>query len=403
MNPAQRSQARLDGRIIDSQPGRELILRAARAHTMVPGQAPLHDAAVLVRGRTITRVEPYPALNSSPGATVVDLGDVTLCPGLLNAHGHLELAHLAGACPRQAGFTAWVRWLLSQPLLSRDPGPIQAALAAMAATGTQALADVCTRSPALVASACKAMEFPAVIFTEFFGCWEAAPGDLPWPGTRPAPDAPDGFVRTAAAGHALYSTNPETLRLAKAWDAAHGRPFTIHLAEHQGEVELFATGAGEFADLLATRVLPKNYRAPGLTPVAYAERLGLLNETTLAVHCVQVGPGDLDILKATNTAVCLCPRSNAIIGVGRAPFEAYFASSLRLCLGTDSLASNDDLNLWNEARCLRQAMPSPPPLTRLLAAMTASPAHALGFAHLGALAPGRLARLATVPQDFEEE
>jgi len=411
VNPSGISRARLDGRIIASQPGRELILRATRALTMVPGQAALDDAAVIIDGGVITRVAPYRALGPSPGATVVDLGDVTLCPGLINAHGHLELAHLTGKCPRGAGFPAWVRWLLGQPLASRDPEPIQAALAAMAATGTHALADVCTRTPALVARACRAAEFPAVLFTEFFGCWEAEPGVLPWPDSPPAsgrtdePEESDetgGLIRTAAAGHALYSTNPETLRLAKAWDEARNLPFTIHLAEHHGEVELLATGRGEFAALLAARVLPKNFTAPGLSPVAHAERLGLLGKTTLAVHCVQVGRADLDILQATGTNVCLCPRSNAVIGVGRAPFEDYFASPLRLCLGTDSLASNDDLNLWNEARFLRETMASPPEPARLLAAMTVNPAQALGFSRQGALAPGRLARLATVPEDFRQ-
>ena len=400
------SQARIDGRLVAAAPGRELVLRAASAHTMLPGAAPVADAAVVVGGQGIARVAPYRSLGPMSGATVVDLGDVSLCPGLINAHGHLELAHLAGASPpRGEGFPAWVRWLLAQPLASRDPGPIRTALAAMAASGTQALADVCTRTPALVARACAAAEFPALLFGEFFGCWQARPGELPWPEAPPEPDGQgeeDSLVRTAAAGHALYSTNPETLRLALAWDVARGLPFSLHLAEHQGEVELLASGQGEFAELLAKRVLPENYRAPGLTPVAYAERLGLLGKATLAVHCVQVGPADLDRLVATDTAVCLCPRSNALIGVGRAPLEAYFASPLRLCLGTDSLASNDDLNLWNEARWLRQAMPSPPALPRLLAAMTTTPARVLGFARLGSLAPGRLARLATVPGDLDE-
>ncbi|MBF0514517.1 MAG: amidohydrolase family protein, partial [Desulfovibrionaceae bacterium] len=369
-----------------------------------PGQAAIDDAAVTVEGATIVRVEPFGASGRAGGATVADLGEITLCPGLINAHGHLELAHLAGTCPRGAGFAAWVRWLLSQPLVCRDPGPAASALASMAATGSQALADVSTRRQAQVAAACRAASFPALLFNEFFGCWQARPDVLPWPDQAPPPGEIGGQdvpQRTAAAGHALYSTNPEILRLAKAFDNAHGLPFTIHLAEHLGEVELLATGRGEFADLLAQRVLPKDYRAPGLTPVAYAQRLGLLGATTLAVHCVHAGRRDREILTATNTAVCLCPRSNAVIGVGQAPFADYFASSLRLCLGTDSLASNDDLNLWNEARFLREAMPAPPPPGRLLAAMTSTPAQVLGFDRLGALAPGRLARLARVPEDFD--
>jgi aminodeoxyfutalosine deaminase len=398
------SRAWLDGREIASAPGRELILRAARAYPMLPGLEPVADAAVTVAGGVIRRVEPFGELGHCHGATVADLGEVTLCPGLINAHGHLELAHLgalAGERPRGRGFPAWVRWLLAQPLVSQDEAPILNALASMAATGTTAVADVCTRNPAPVAAACRQADMPAILFHEFFGCWDAPAGVQPWPQAEPGPSGPDDLVRRARAGHALYSTNPDTLRLAKAWDEARGLPFTIHLAEHEGEAELLATGRGEFAALMAQRVLPKDFSPPGLSPVAYAAKLGLLGPDTLAVHCVHVDARERELLLASNTAVCLCPRSNRLIGVGAPPAQDYLDAGLRLCLGTDSLASNDDLDLWNEARALTRLTPRPPALGRLLAAMTITPAQALGLdARLGSLAPGRLARLATVPADI---
>jgi cytosine/adenosine deaminase-related metal-dependent hydrolase len=140
-----------------------------------------------------------------------------------------------------------------------------------------------------------------------------------------------------------------------------------------------------------------------MRPVPYAADLGLLDEGTLAVHCVHLDASDIRLLAESGAHVCLCPRSNAAINVGTAPARALAEAGAPLCLGTDSLASNHDLDLWNEARALRDlpAGHDLPPAA-LLRLLTVGGATALGRGDIGSIVPGRRARLALLPQDFSQ-
>jgi cytosine/adenosine deaminase-related metal-dependent hydrolase len=179
-----------------------------------------------------------------------------------------------------------------------------------------------------------------------------------------------------------------------------GKTFTMHLAEHDDELHCLLSGSGPLSDMLRERgVLPQGYKPPGKRPVNYAHELGLLGENTLAVHCVHCNAQEAGLLAMTGTAVCLCPRSNAAINAGgAAPVDLLLDKGVLLCLGTDSLASNSDLNLWNEARALRDAHQLP---TQALARlMTVNAAYALRRPELGRLAPGCRAAWAALPEDF---
>lgn len=377
--------------MVDIPEGQTVILRARRVAAMLPGQAALADGAVLVRQGRIAAVGPWRQMKDS-APTVRDLGEVTLGPGLINAHTHLELSHLGLPPVTGQGYTAWVRWLLAQPLDSLTVDDLARAAAQLRACGTAAVADIASRNASLVAGGLDAAAIAFVMQYEYFGF-------------HPREDVPEfeGIPqeRLALAGHALYSTHPETLRRAKAWDTAHGRCFSMHLAEHEGEVELLADGTGAFADLLRIRVLPPDYAPPGMSPVARAAGLGLLDARTLAVHCVQVSQGDIAELARSGATVCLCPRSNALIGVGQAPVRDILAAGIPCCLGTDSLASVADLDLWNEMRALFQNLDAPLGLEAALALVTRNPADVLGLSGLGRLAPGALARFCLLPPDLE--
>jgi cytosine/adenosine deaminase-related metal-dependent hydrolase len=407
-------------------------LRIVRARTILAapaaraGTGRLDNGAAAVVGGRVAAVGGWPDIHRSHGGRdvpVEDLGEVVLAPGLVNAHVHLELCRLRGRTVLGRGFEAWVRSLLG--LLAAGPGPddaeqaaLDAALAEMRASGTACAADVCTRRPAFVSAGLDRAGLEYVLFYEWFGhrfdrpsgpagqgAGESAQeGDgLPWPAEVAGLPEAVRVRRLAAGGHALYSTSADALRAAKDWDRARGKPFTLHLAEHQGEAEFLRAGAGEFGAMLRERVVPRDWRPPGLSPVAYADSLGLLDGSTLAVHCVHLGDGDIDLLARSGATACLCPRSNQAIGAGRAPWSRLAEAGVPLCLGTDSLASNADLDLWNEARSLLAHWPGLRPAD-VLAMMTVTPARVLGLAgDLGAVAPGRLARFAVVPDDLAAE
>ncbi|MDR3044745.1 MAG: amidohydrolase family protein [Desulfovibrio sp.] len=404
---------------------------------------PVGAARVLsgLRGGIIEAVEPMDAFRRRTGVPLADLGEVTLMPGVVNCHAHLELSHLAGRTVLGGGFVPWVKSLLPLAGAETPPDVRAAALAEAArqlvACHTAHVGDITAVAPAAVRRAMQAASIGCSHFAEVFGYRfttrdgePAAPADTAalWPramaelasdlavddfppsgptispGPAPAPGAPFPIHPDAAlAGHALYSTHPVALAAARRWCERNHRVFSMHLAEHPDEVEFLTTGRGALADLLAVRVLPPGFAAPGMRPVPYAAELGLLDEGTLAVHCVQLDAADIRLLAESGAHVCLCPRSNAAINVGTAPARALAEAGAPLCLGTDSLASNHDLDLWNEARALRDlpAGHDLPPAA-LLRLLTVDGAAALGRGDIGAIVPGRRARLALLPQDFSQ-
>nr|WP_043795416.1 amidohydrolase family protein [Solidesulfovibrio fructosivorans] len=378
-------------------------MTARRIVTRIPCDGPperLDDGAVVLTGRRVLDVGPRRRVLAGFSGPVVDCGPATLVPGLINAHVHLELSRLRGLSPRGQGFAAWAAWLMRQDLSPPSPEILDAAVSEMAEAGTGAVIDVGSRAGPAVAKALARGGLSGLVCHEYFGFRRLPPADIP-PELQAAVAGAPG-LDAAPSGHALYSTSPENLRRAREACLRLGAPFCLHLAEQAGETALLATGEGELAELLRGRVLPRDWRAPGRSPVAEARSQGLLGPSTLAVHAVWLDAADKKLLAASGTAVCLCPRSNAVIGVGTADAPGLLAAGVPLCLGTDSLASNDDLDLWNEVRALLAAHPDFPG-GQALSALTATPARLLGRERdLGLLAPGAMGGAAVVPDDLTE-
>ena len=201
------------------------------------------------------------------------------------------------------------------------------------------------------------------------------------------------MARCAPGGHALYSTGPEILAAARQDCARMGRVFSFHLAESPEETQMLTTGDGPLRAFYDKVVLPQGWEAPGLRPLAYALKLGLLGPGTLAVHGVQLDAQEVEVLAASGAAMCLCPRSNRNLGVGVAPVREMMESGALLCLGTDGLTSNRDLDVRKEAVWLRETLDVPP--EALVRMLTVNGAAALNVLDCGA---GRLEKGG--PADF---
>jgi cytosine/adenosine deaminase-related metal-dependent hydrolase len=133
----------------------------------------------------------------------------------------------------------------------------------------------------------------------------------------------------------------------------------------------------------------------GGSPVEYLDACGFLGRDVLAVHGVQMSDADLQILAARGTTLVTCPRSNQQTGAGTPPVERFYASGVTIAVGTDSLASTPDLNLFSELAALRRLAPSVPARS-LIESATRHGARALGFADFGTIETGKSARLLAV-------
>ena len=322
----------------------------------------MEDAVLLTAHGQILGLESFADFSRRPSVqfALTDFGEACLVPGLINAHCHLELSHLAGNTAQGGGFANWLSSLV--PLLHKEydsalvRSAITHAIEDAFACGTAHIGDVTSRLPleisAIAASLAKsrALPYPVTHFLEAIGftpnkgidsaegysplCVEAIPEDV--------------RANFAIAGHALYSTSPKALQAAYSWSRKHGRIFSLHLAESEQEQECLMSGCGALHDIMRASLLPKDWLCPGMGAVDYAVKLQLLSMSTLAVHCVHISDNDMRHLSLSGAYVCLCPRSNEYIGVGRARASAMVGAGVNLCLGTDGLSSNHNLDMQQE-------------------------------------------------------
>lgn len=384
------------------------MIDVLRASWLVPVHSiPLRDAWVAVEGERIlatgTGRFDLGALPATPGSrapAVVerDLGAVVLMPGLVNAHTHLELSGLRGAVPPAASLPLWVRHLMTARNASPgDQSAVDAAIEEARACGTVAIGDV---SNSLISrEPLRAAGMSAVVFHEVLGFdpevaqsrFQAAHDRLDeW-------DDQNGTVRMRVAAHAPYSTSPELVRLIASATSSAWPPTTIHVAESGAECEFLQSGTGPWRDLLTDLgVSAPAWQAPRATPVQYLDELGMWRPGVLAVHGIHVTDADLELLARRGVTLVTCPRSNRWVGEGDPPVSRFAASGVRVAVGTDSLASVDDLNMFTELARLRTLAPHISPRT-LLSWATVNGACALGLeGDLGAIAPGRRARFLAV-------
>ena len=378
-----------------------------RASWVLPVTSPpIREGWVAVEGG---RIAAFGGARESPGdrgeaIRRVDLGDAVIMPALVNAHTHLELSWLRGRCRPASTFLGWVSGMMRERLQSadgRDDGFVRAAMAAaleeMRISGTGLAGDISNSLAHLDVLDASGLE--GIVFHEVIKFRAAnAEGFVEESRRRIDTDAGGGRWRLALAPHAPYSVAPSVFRaLAAARPGLREARMSVHVAESPEEVEFIGRGSGGWPDLLKRLgAWDPDWRAPRCSPIAYLDALGFWDARTLAVHAVQAAESDLAILASRGVTLVTCPRSNAWVGAGVPPVEAFYRSGARVAVGTDSLASVEDLNLFAELAALRRIAPSVRSAD-LLRSATLAGAEALGFGDThGAIEPGRRAALISV-------
>jgi cytosine/adenosine deaminase-related metal-dependent hydrolase len=367
----------------------------AAAWVVPVSRPPIRDGRVAVRNGTIAWVGGRRDAGA-PEGPVEDLGRGVLLPGLVNAHCHLELSHLKGRLDRSAGFARWVEDLVGQRGTD-GPGTVRAAIARalrqLQATGTVAVADVSNEMAHLDLLA--ASPLTAVVFHELLGWNPARAAAIAEEADARRKGPQGGGVEIRLAAHAPHSVSPELF----AELARRGGPAAIHLAESAEESRFLLRGDGPWMRFLERRGLGHlPFDPPGVSPVRYLDELGALRAGLVAAHCVYVDGADRARLAARGVHVAVCPRSNLSLGVGLPPVPDLLDAGVHLCLGTDSLASVDTLDLIDDAVALHEEFPDLDPDV-IVEMATAGGARALGLDGLGAIVPGMRAELAFAPAD----
>ncbi|HYE85168.1 MAG TPA: amidohydrolase family protein [Vicinamibacterales bacterium] len=380
-----------------------------RAAWVVPiDQRPIQNGIVDVDAGRIAGIRSGAGLRT-PQAR--DLGNVALMPGLVNAHTHLELSWMQGRVPPASKFTDWVTAMFAvrgrpdAAMTDAQVAAIPSAIAEARAAGTVAVGDISNSLAAVGTMAAAGLD--GVVFHELLG-FKERDGALIDATRQARAAAAAAGARVSLAPHAPYSTSLELFQAIRSEvDRSTCPIMSVHLGESPEECELLDKGTGPWRRMLELiGAWREDWTIPACDPVTYLDRHRLLDSRTLIAHGVQFTDAALSRLADIGATVVTCPRSNQWVGVGYPPIARFFQSGVKVAVGTDSLASVEDLNLFSELKAMRWLAPGVP-ASRILESATLVGARALGLDHLGSLTPGKRAQMIAVDlppgiEDVEE-
>jgi 5-methylthioadenosine/S-adenosylhomocysteine deaminase len=377
-----------------------------RARWVVPiSTPPIADGVVGVEGRRIAFVGPA---GEAPAAEIEDLGDVVLMPGLVNAHCHLELTAMRGFL-EDLEFRRWILRLTfaRRAVLDRDAllDSARYGLEEGIRAGITSYADTCESG--VVMQALREAGVRGVMYQEVFGpdpsqCEASIAGLRERVAGLRYLETP--LVRLGVSPHAPYTVSDDLFRATTQLAREQHLPMAIHIAESEIEHQLVANASGAFADGLRRRGIAVSPRAP--SPIALLASLGVLDAKPLLIHCVRVDAADVARISGAACCVAHCPVSNTKLGHGIAPIDELRAAGVVVGIGSDSMASNNRMDILAEARLVllaqraRLGSSETPDAAEVLEMATLGGATAIGVGDLvGSLDVGKEADLAAFALD----
>lgn len=359
---------------------------------------PLANGILTIRAGVILAVEPAGVRRPD-----LHLGNAAILPGLVNAHTHLDLTHLAGRCPPSADFVGWLRQVVALRRSFSDMEIRQAVAQGIrrsTAAGTTLLGDIAAGpwSAALLRHA----PLRAVVYHEILGLSKERAASALQRAADFLHDFPQAAdLRPGLSPHAPYSVRRDLFRDAAALQDGQGKspPLAVHVAESAAEMELLADHSGPLVEFL---------RDMGVW-----DHSGLIRSVDELAELIPPGRNlslvhgnhlrqDLSWLQQQGRALVFCPRTHAAFGHPTHPWRDLLAAGIEMALGTDSLASNPDLDILEEGRFLFRHAPEL--AERILHLMTLGGARTLGFeSTCGSLTPGKSADFLVLPLPNREE
>src|SRR5437588_5036967 len=317
--------------------------------------APIEDGAIAIEDSIIvgvgTRAE---VLNRFPDALVKNLGEAAIVPGLINAHSHLELTVMRGFLEAEdSDFFAWLRKLtIARMAMTPDDlfisaacGAIEAARAGITCVGDSSSAAIESMK------ALKQAGLRGIVYQESFGPDpKLAEENVAKLSTQLSAmrEVETDLVRAGVSPHAPYTVSARQLEMILRLAIDEKFPLMIHAADSEAERLLLFDGSGTFGDGLKHRTIQWN--APGISTIQYLQQHGVLETKPLFAHCINVNDDDLDLIKTANAGIAHCPKSNAKLRHGRAPFARFLEHGIDVGFGSDSVASNNVCDILEEAR-----------------------------------------------------
>ncbi len=370
----------------------------AASHLLTMAGDPVEAGAVAIEDGIIVACGPLANLRREFSAPVSEYPGCALMPGLVNAHTHLELTHFPAWLHRKDlkySPRTYVDWIIQVIKIKRGlqrhelSASLGEGLEISLQAGTTMVGDILSDRSLL--SCYGGRGIGGRVYLELIGQNHSMTRALLAEVLEAIASVPEPF-QAGLAPHSPFTVNEHFLRDITAAARQRGLPLAMHLAESREESTFFQTGGGKIASELYPFVQWDEYITPPRkqSPMEWFDSTGLPGDDFHAVHCVQLTPSDVQIVKSSGMSVVLCPRSNDRLDVGRAPVHLLRSGNIPLALGTDSLASNDSLSMWDEMRALLKLHPGEFTPGEALAMATVGGARAIGRSgDAGTLEPGK--------------
>jgi len=372
-----------------------MIVRAKFVVTMTG--APIDNGALAISGERISAVGKFSDLRKKHAhEEIVDLGERAVLPGLINAHCHLDYTCLRGSIPPRESFTDWIRAInaaKAQLTMEDYVRSIDDGFAEAKRFGTTTIVNLTAFPEVLsrVQPPIRTWWFPELIDVREritaenlnAQCIQVSERAKHW----------------GLAPHAPFTASSDLYRTCETIAERENILLTTHLAESKEEMAMFREAKGALYGFL--KGIGRDMTDCGnVTPIeAVLRRIGSANRPYLFAHLNEISEHDFDRLKKSASAASIahCPRSRRYFDHSPFQFERLRELGMNVCLGTDSLASNEDLSLFAEMRAFQTEFPDVS-AESILGMVTRNPAGSLGQTDaLGKIAPGFFADLIAVP------
>ncbi len=361
---------------------------------------PIPDGVVSIQDGSIVAVG-----ENLSGGPPLDLGNVALLPGLVNAHTHLEFSGLENPLGQPGmSLPEWIRLVVAH----RRQQTIDAAgsreedtrrgLRECEQHGTVAVGEIATGG--WPETAFEEAPIASTVFLELIGrdpaLFESLFGQLE--SHLAAGARPNSAFSPGISPHAPYSVSPSLVTRACELSQRHRAPVAMHLAESIEELELLSSSSGPFRQLLEDLGAWDSSAIPrGIAPIDYLEMLAAAHRA-LVIHGNFLTRDEIRFIgeRRDRMSIAFCPRTHDYFQHGRYPLGEMLDQGVNVAIGTDSRASNPDLNVFEELRAIVKNY-SAIPLEQVLRLGTLAGAMALGIDQtFGSLEAGKRAALACV-------
>jgi len=360
-------------------------LVVADAQTIVP------SGAILVSGATIIKLGYFKDLRHEHSSVFSIFLSGIILPGLVNAHTHMDLSSLGPLPGPPAGFTPWLVDLVRRrsllPQHARSAG-FRSGVRLALKSGTTCIGDIASIAfpPASIDirsrhSILSRSGLRATTFFEALGLDPAKAKEharllkerLLRAGST---SSPSGRVRSGVSIHAPYSVSDDLASSVARLARRRSLPLAVHLLETPFERSR-PRRRPAFRDYCAAFGWnPAWLDDRPSSPLEWLDRHHLLTPDTLAIHGIHLNRREISVLARRKISLVLCPRSNLYLHGKLPPVHNFISRGVPLAIGTDSLAGNSSLSLWDELRAIHERFPEIPP-SRLFQMATAGGAAAL--------------------------